>query len=161
MSRDDECSALHRFLTRQHVLTLCAMHEGELWCANAFYVFDADAMALDVMTSARTRHGVMMTENPRIAGTIARQTRAVDLIQGVQYRGDIRVLGTKQDTEARLRYCRRFPVARALSAPMWRIAMEEIKFTDNSQHFAHKTLWTRTDEFAAHGAQKPSSSRPG
>lgn len=49
-----------RFLHAQHVLTLGTCWEGEMWCANCFYVFDEECMALYFMTETRTRHGGML-----------------------------------------------------------------------------------------------------
>lgn len=37
----DTLTAIGRWLAKQHVVTWCVHHEGELWCANAFYLFDA------------------------------------------------------------------------------------------------------------------------
>lgn len=31
-------TAISRWLAKQHVVTLCVQQEGELWCANAFYL---------------------------------------------------------------------------------------------------------------------------
>ncbi|EBT8578658.1 hypothetical protein COQ47_20065 [Salmonella enterica] len=36
----DTLTAIGRWLAKQHVVTWCVHHEGELWCANAFYLFD-------------------------------------------------------------------------------------------------------------------------
>nr|MDM9317472.1 hypothetical protein [Escherichia coli] len=37
----------------------------------------------------------------------------------------------------------RFPVARMLSAPVWEIRLDEIKFTDNTLGFGKKMIWLR------------------
>ena len=42
-----------------------------------------------------------------------------------------------------LAYNRRFPVARMLSAPVWEIRLDEIKFTDNTLGFGKKMIWLR------------------
>ncbi len=31
-------TAISRWLAKQHVVTWCVQQEGELWCANAFYL---------------------------------------------------------------------------------------------------------------------------
>ncbi|CDK61928.1 TPA: hypothetical protein QIQ90_005090 [Escherichia coli] len=43
----------------------------------------------------------------------------------------------------RQRYVKRFPVARMLSAPVWEIRPDEIKFTDNTLGFGKKLHWRR------------------
>ena len=39
---------IHAFLTEHHVVSLAACHEGELWSASCFYVFDPAAARLIV-----------------------------------------------------------------------------------------------------------------
>ncbi len=86
-------TAISRWLAKQHVVTWCVQQEGELWCANAFYLFDAQKVAFYILTEEKTR--------------------------------------------------RRFPVARMLSAPVWEIRLDEIKFTDNTLGFGKKMIWLR------------------
>lgn len=43
----------------------------------------------------------------------------------------------------RKRYVKRFPVARMLSAPVWEIRPDELKFTDNTLGFGKKLYWLR------------------
>jgi uncharacterized protein YhbP (UPF0306 family) len=38
----DTLAAIGRWL-RQHVVTWCVSRDDELWCANAFYVYDPDS----------------------------------------------------------------------------------------------------------------------
>ncbi len=64
------------FIGKQHVLTLCAGDGLDMWCANCFYVFDAAAMALWLMTEPHTRHGWLMLNNGRVVGTIAPKPKA-------------------------------------------------------------------------------------
>ena len=136
-------SGIIRFLARQHVLSLAAASAGEVWCANCFYVFDADSMVLDLMSEAGTLHARLMAANPVVTGTIANQTRTVTRIQGIQFRGEIHRLQDAADAQARARYCQRFPVARLASAPLWRLALNEIKMTDNTLGFGKKLHWMR------------------
>ena len=62
-------TAVSRWLAKQHVVTWCVHHEGELWCANAFYLFDAQKMAFYVLTEDKTRHAQMSGPCAPIAGT--------------------------------------------------------------------------------------------
>lgn len=41
---------ISRWLAKQHVVTWCVQQEGELWCANAFYLFDAQKVAFYILT---------------------------------------------------------------------------------------------------------------
>lgn len=136
-------AAIHRWLAKQHVVTWCVASEGELWCANAFYHYDPQKVAFYVMSEDRTRHAQMSGPRAPVAGTVNGQPKTVALIRGVQFKGEIRRLEGAESEAARERYNRRFPVARALSAPVWEISLDEIKFTDNTLGFGKKLHWLR------------------
>lgn len=143
MNQTEDRLHIIRFLSKQHVLTLCAGNGLEMWCANCFYVFDAERMALWLMTEPHTRHGGLMQQNSRVVGTIAPQPKTVALIKGVQYAGEITLLAGEEDQLARARYCKRFPVAKVMKAPVWQIALQEVKMTDNTLGFGKKLYWLR------------------
>lgn len=143
VNNPDDLQVISQFLQKQHVLTLCAAHAGEMWCANCFYVFDGQQMALYLMTERHTRHSELMQHNPRVVGTIATQARSVALIKGVQYCGDIKLLSDEADNLARQRYCKRFPIATLASAPIWQLDLQEIKMTNNTLGFGKKLYWMR------------------
>ncbi|WP_312212015.1 YhbP family protein [Pseudescherichia sp.] len=135
--------AIHRWLAKQHVVTWCVASEGDLWCANAFYYYDPQRIAFYVMSEDRTRHAQMSGHHAPVAGTVNGQPKTVALIRGVQFKGEIRRLEGAESEAARERYNRRFPVARAMSAPVWEILLDEIKFTDNTLGFGKKLHWLR------------------
>ncbi|WP_437613415.1 YhbP family protein [Erwinia sp. V71] len=143
MSPSESLAAISRYLKKQHVLSLCCGTADDLWCANCFYVFAPQQMVLWIMTEANTRHGELMQQQPRVAGTVSAQTKTVLLIKGVQYRGEIRRLTGGDEAQARATYCQRFPVARTVSAPLWEIRLDEVKMVDNALGFGKKLLWTR------------------
>lgn len=117
--------------------------DGELWCANAFYLFDAQKVAFYILTEEKTRHAQMSGPQAHVAGTVNGQPKTVALIRGVQFKGEIRRLEGEEGDFARQAYNRRFPVARMLSAPVWEIRLDEIKFTDNTLGFGKKLVWQR------------------
>ncbi|CAQ90610.1 MULTISPECIES: YhbP family protein [Escherichia] len=137
-------TAISRWLAKQHVVTLCVQQEGELWCANAFYLFDAQKVAFYILTEEKTRHAQMSGPQAAVAGTVNGQPKTVALIRGVQFKGEIRRLEGEESDLARKAYNRRFPVARMLSAPVWEIRLDEIKFTDNTLGFGKKMIWLRS-----------------
>lgn len=138
-------SHLVRYLKKQHVLSLCCQSDGDLWCANCFYVFDEARMAFWLMTAPDTRHGALLQANPQVAGTVNGQPKTVLLIKGVQYRGHIALLDGDAEAQARKAYQKRFPVARKVSAPLWEIQLEEVKMTDNALGFGKKISWRREE----------------
>lgn len=125
----DTLAAIGRWLSKQHVVTWCVSHEDELWCANAFYVYDPDTVAFYLLSEEHTRHGQMTGQRAKVAGTVNGQPKTVALIRGVQFKGEIRRLSGDEEARMRQRYVKRFPVARMLSAPVWEIRPDEIKFT--------------------------------
>lgn len=133
-------SHLIRYLKKQHALSLCASDGDDLWCANCFYVFDETRMAFWLMTEPDTRHGALMRENPRVAGTVNGQPKSVLLIRGVQYRGRIQLT---EEARAMNAYQKRFPVAKKITAPLWEIVLDELKMTDNALGFGKKIVWQR------------------
>ncbi|MFI8414995.1 YhbP family protein [Serratia sp. NPDC078593] len=132
-----------RFLNQQHVLTLCAGNGLDMWCANCFYVFDAERMALWLMTEPDTRHGLLMQQNSCVVGTIASLPKTIALIKGVQYRGEIVPLSGEDEAQACARYCQRFPVAKVMKATIWQLSLQEVKMTDNTLGFGKKLYWVR------------------
>lgn len=143
MSPSESLAAIQRYLKKQHVLSLCCGTADDLWCASCFYVFAPQQMALWIMTEGDTRHGELMQQQARVAGTVSAQIKTVLLIKGVQYRGEIRRLTGEDEVQAREAYCQRFPVARTVSAPLWEIRLDEVKMVDNALGFGKKLLWQR------------------
>ena len=139
----DTLAAISRWLGKQHVITWCVARDDELWCANAFYVYDPDNVVFYLLSDEKTRHCQMTGERAKVAGTVNGQPKTVALIRGVQFKGEIRRLHGDEEAEMRKRYVKRFPVARMLSAPVWEIRPDELKFTDNTLGFGKKLYWLR------------------
>lgn len=136
-------AAISRWLAKQHVVSWCVAREGELWCANAFYVYDPQRVAFYLLSEETTRHGQMTGKQAPVAGTVNGQPKTVALIRGVQFKGEIRLLEGDEAAEKRALYVRRFQVARVLSAPVWELRLDELKFTDNTLGFGKKFHWLR------------------
>lgn len=137
--------AISRWLNKQHVLTYCVGSNNDLWCANAFYYYDAGKVAFYLLSEAHTRHGELIGKGSNVAGTVNGQPKTVALIRGVQFRGKIKMLDETQAADIRNLYCKRFPVARVMKAPVWEISLDELKMTDNTLGFGKKLLWLRED----------------
>lgn len=138
-------AAINRWLAKQHVVTWCVHRDGDMWCANAFYYYDSERIAFYVMSEDKTRHAQMSGPQGKVAGTVNGQPKTVALIRGVQFKGEIRRLEGEESDAQRKRYTRRFPVAVALSAPVWEIRLDELKFTDNTLGFGKKLHWLRAE----------------
>jgi len=143
MNNPDDLKHILKFLTKNHLLALCAAAEGEMWSANCFYVTDADSMSLYFMTELKTLHGTLMAKSPQVVGTITPTPKTVALIKGIQYRGEAMILSGEEESNARHLYCKHFPVAIAMKAPVWALKLNSIKMTDNALGFGKKLLWDR------------------
>ncbi|MCG6489628.1 hypothetical protein K6U37_11740, partial [Vibrio parahaemolyticus] len=104
---------------------------------------DTGAMMLYFLTEPHTRHGTLMQQNPRVAGTISAQTVTVAKIRGIQFRGEVTTLSAEEEKQARVVYCRRFPVAVAAKTPLWGLRLNEIKMVNNTLGFGKKLHWSR------------------
>lgn len=135
--------AISRWLNKQHVLSYCVGGNDELWCANAFYYYDAQRVAFYLLSETSTRHGGLIGAGTNVAGTINGQPKTVALIRGVQFRGRIRMMEESEGATVRALYCKKFPVARVMTAPVWEIRLEELKMTDNTLGFGKKLHWLR------------------
>jgi uncharacterized protein YhbP (UPF0306 family) len=144
-------AAISRWLTKQHVVSWCVAREGELWCANAFFVYDPERVAFYLLSEESTRHGQMTGKRAPVAGTVNGQPKTVALIRGVQFKGVIRLLEHEEGEAKRAIYNRRFPVARMLSAPVWELRLDELKFTDNTLGFGKKLHWLRDSDAPVEG----------
>lgn len=139
----ESLNTIGKWLKKQHVLTYCAGSAESLWCANAFYIFDADEVAFYFLSDTATRHGQLIGEQAMTAGTINGQPKTVALIRGIQFRGQIRLLSDEEANAPRALYNKRFPIAKAMPAPMWAIRLDELKMTDNTLGFGKKLQWKR------------------
>ncbi|VFS45324.1 Uncharacterized protein conserved in bacteria [Budvicia aquatica] len=95
------------------------------------------------MSEAHTRHAELALMNAQVAGTVAAQTKDIALIQGVQFRGQLKLLEGGKAAMAREQYIKRFPVAKLASAPVWILTLDHLKMTDNKLGFGKKLYWQR------------------
>ena len=134
---------IRNYIESQHVLSLCCQDEEQLWCANCFYLFEPETMSFLIMTDCKTRHGQMIKKNNRVAGAISEQKIDIIELKGIQFAGTISLLMGNKEQVAIQHYYERFPVARLIPSPIWRLQINEIKMTDNSAGFANKYHWNR------------------
>ena len=120
------------FIAEHHVMTVaCASPGGGLWCANAFYVFDDEEGEFIITSEAGTRHARMFVENPAVTGSVVLETEEVGKIRGLQFSGTVSRCDGGLFDRCRLRYLKRFPYAVLKGGEVWRIQIDEMKYTDN------------------------------
>lgn len=131
------------FVRDYHVLSLATWHAGELWAASCFYAVDEAHTALLILSSEQTRHGLAMRQHSEVAGTIAGQPKLIPAIRGVQFRATALLLDGPEQDAAYALYCQRHPIARLQRSAIWRLDLQEVKYTDNRKIFASKQTWLR------------------
>ena len=132
------------FLTAHHVLTVaCASRAGALWCANAFYVFDAQEPGFIITSEEKTLHAQYFLENPQVTGSVVLETEVLGKIQGLQFAGTVRRCEGGLFDRCRLQYLKRFPYAVFKAGDVWLIGLDRVKYTDNRLGFGKKLLWSR------------------
>lgn len=123
------------FIEEHHVAGLALLHpDGTVW------------VALIVLSSGKTRHVEAMRFRADIAGTIAGQPQEIRTIQGIQFRASALEIGPANNAAALQLYYKKFPLVRAVFADVWRLRLNDMKFTDNTFVFGQKTLWSRGEE---------------
>lgn len=142
------------FIGEHHVLTVACVAAGaatgeagspasEPWCANAFYVFDAEEEGFIITSEEKTRHAQLFLENPKVAGTVVLETEEVGKIRGLQFTGTVRRCDGGLFDRCRLKYLKRFPYAVFKGGEVWFIRLDTLKYTDNRLGFGKKLLWRR------------------
>lgn len=133
---------LTTFIKEHHVLTLAfSDFNSEIWCANAFYVFDDSIPGFIITSEERTRHIKLSSVNNIVAGSIVLETEKIGLIRGLQFKAIIKKSGGSLFDEFRLKYLKRYPYAVLSGSSLWTIQLTEMKYTDNRLGFGTKLVY--------------------
>lgn len=128
------------FLDKHHLLSLATCYEEEMHACSLFYAYEAQRHCFVVASSDTTLHIAQIEKNPRVAGTVALETKIVGKIQGVQFRGFFSVV---EDAALTALYFKKFPQARMMRPKLWKIEVDFFKMTDNTLGFGKKLLWEK------------------
>lgn len=137
---------IQTWILRNSVVTFCvATSLQNLWCCNAFYIYDPNTVSFYFLSQLRTRHATMASSNTTVAGTINTQTRNIKSLRGIQFSGVLTMLSGTESRQRFADYSKHFYDISSdlLSAPIWKIHIQELKFTDNTTRFGEKTCWSR------------------
>ncbi|MBR6869944.1 MAG: pyridoxamine 5'-phosphate oxidase family protein [Bacteroidales bacterium] len=137
------------FIGEHHVMTVACAAPGaapdlpQLWCANAFYVFDEKEEGFIITSEAKTWHARLFLENSQVTGSIVLETEEIGKIRGLQFAGTVRRCDGGLFDRCRLKYLKRFPYAVFKGGEVWLILPDRMKYTDNRLGFGKKLLWQR------------------
>ena len=135
------------------MLSIATVSEQGPWCASCFYAWDEENNTLIITTDTNTRHGAEFRANPKVAGTIALETKRIGRIRGAQFTGTISEPTGDDLSRARTIYLKRFPYAALTEIHLWVIKLNHIKLTDNRLGFGKKIIWTSGDDFVESAGQ--------
>lgn len=130
-----------RFLGRHHVLTLATVSDKEPHCCTLFYVYEPERNRFVVTSSQDTLHVRQVSENPRVAGAVALESKVIGKLQGIQLRGSMNRPAGDELASARKAYLMRFPFAALMDIELWVIEPDYLKLTDNRLGFGKKLIW--------------------
>jgi len=120
--------------------------DGNPYCFNCFYVFDAENGSIYFKSSAETFHGQCMLNNQNVAGTILPDKLNKLALKGIQFTGRIS-FDEELKERAVATYHREYPLALAMHGQVWKIKLLSAKLTDNSLGFGKKIKWNLEKEF--------------
>lgn len=131
-------------IREHHIFTLAVTRGNEPWCATCYYAYQQEENRFIFTSDPETRHIRDMAEsqNFRVAGAIALETRLVGKIRGLQFSGTVRKPDNNELNSARKHYLKRFPIARLMpELHLWFLDPEVMKLTDNRLGFGKKLHW--------------------
>lgn len=126
-----------KFLKSHHILNLSVFDEKEIWIATCFYAFDENKISFFIASEISSNHIKMAQKNPKVAISIALETKIIGKIQGIQAKGEI------SKTDEKFCYFKKFPYAITLNPTIFEIKIDFLKFTNNSLGFGKKIIWQR------------------
>lgn len=129
------------FMKAQTCASICCVDAaGQPYCFTCFYVFDEVAQCLYFKSQMQTHHASLLEMNGNSAGTILEDNLDKVLVKGIQFQGLIQ-RNSIFDVAASMQYHAHYPMAAAVPGEMWTVYLNNMKFTDNSRGFGHKSHW--------------------
>ena len=135
---DATLEKINAFLQKHHILSLASFDLDDLSACTLFYCYIPSENVFVFASDTKTQHAKNILKNPKVAGTVALETKRVGKIQGVQFRGECKLL---EDKGLAKNYYKAFPYALAMQPTLWSIEVKYFKFTDNTLGFGKKLIW--------------------
>jgi len=136
------------FLQRHFVMALATSDGEQSSSTPLYYLYLEDHKWLVFTSDPSTLHMRLLRIHPEVSGCVFTETMEVEQIQGIQFRGTL-VPAQDEALQDRLKsdYLQRFPMAKTVfetrPSPLWAIQLDWVKWSDNSQGFGYKEIWSR------------------
>ena len=69
------------------------------------------------------------------------ETNVIGKIQGIQFRGEMKIPENELASGAKFAYLKKFPFAVIMKTSLWVLHLNYIKMTDNRLGFGKKLIW--------------------
>ena len=107
------------FINEHHLLTLATSKNNVPYCCNVFYVYSQKQNSFIFSSDTKTKHATDFIENPKVAGSIALETKEISKIQGVQLLGTIQEFKGEELKIAKKQYIKAFAYAKNMEIQLW------------------------------------------
>jgi uncharacterized protein YhbP (UPF0306 family) len=129
------------FIAKHHVMSLATTNCEELSVCSLFYAYDEQKLCFVVASSPETLHVKHVVQNPAVAGNILLETQSINRIEGLQFRGNMKLL---EDEVLKKLYFQTFPYSLVMMPKLWQIEVDYFKLTDNKLGFGKKIIYSRS-----------------
>lgn len=128
------------FIAKNHLLTFSVRDEDEgVYIANCYYALDEKDYCLLIKSALDSKHIKLATQNPHIGISIAKDSKKLILIKGVQ----IKALFKQATNEQKSLYYSQFPFAKLASGEIFALELFWIKYTDNGLLLSEKLFYQK------------------
>jgi len=129
------------FFKSQTVFTLATSFQDQPHCATCFYAYSEEYNMLIFKSSEKTDHIQQSLANSLVGGSILPDKLQTGKIKGIQFKGRLIVSEGQCLSDLKKTYYAKYPFALAMGGEIWTIALNWIKFTDNTLGFGKKIKW--------------------
>lgn len=128
-----------KFIQSNHLLNFSVIDDDEVYCASCYYAFDKINISLIIKSNTESKHIQLAKINPNIAIGIAKDSKNLSFIKGVQ----IKAIFDKSNKNEQEIYYSRFPFARLGIGDIYTLKILWAKYTDNKLLLQNKITYHR------------------
>ncbi len=128
-----------KFIQNNHLLSFSVIDDNDVYCANCYYAFDEININLIIKSNEESKHIKLAKINPNIAATIAKDSKKLLLIKGLQIKA-VFLESNKYEQEI---YYSRFPFAKLGDGKIYTLKILWAKYTDNKLLTNKKIIFSR------------------
>jgi uncharacterized protein YhbP (UPF0306 family) len=145
------------FLKKQTSASVSCVNEMlEPYSFSCFFAFNAEQKLLYYKSAPSSYHSRILSNQPKVAGTIMPDKLNKLAIRGIQFTGDLLPDNDPLCKHAADIYYRKFPIGLAIPGIVYTIRLEQLKMTNNIVGMMEKLSWQREEILIANNADADS-----